>query len=175
VELLHCAAMASGSAFPILPLIPVKIPCQPGLEKGQKESYGKVFIADGGYTHNLPLAIAEKAGAKAVLAINATPYCTNNATALPSSSQVPMYGLRLMNFLWNRAQESDRVSMHDMTVVEFAPPEALCNPPFLLDFRDSVIEHYADETDKAIAAHKDIAIVRSWGPPEFRVIEGEAR
>jgi hypothetical protein len=73
---------------------------------------------------------------------------------------------RLISFLYERSQQIDRLSRSDLFVVSLAPPRDEKDWPLLVDFRQNTVQRMRDVAEKNLT--KRIAMVQSWGRPDFR-------
>ena len=75
--------------------------------------------------------------------------------------------LRLPGFLFERAQQVDRLSRRGLFVVSFSPWREEKDWPFLADFRRPVVERLKDVADADLK--RRIGLVESWGLPRFQM------
>ena len=77
---------------------------------------------------------------------------------------------RLPGFLFERSQQSDRLSRRDLLVVSLAPsppaPGEAAWPP-LFDFRRQTVQRMEDTAQRDLG--RRIGLVESWGRPRFQL------
>jgi predicted acylesterase/phospholipase RssA len=147
------AVFASGSPFPIYPATKVQAePGDPGL------------FVDGGYAHRVPIEAAGLVRAAQILVVE------NVArTDAPASSEgfragaLTTNAAKALDFLFERSQTIDGQRARSAVVAtiypDWSPPD-----PFLMDFRESVVQRLRDEGKKDLEGHR-VARVVSWGEP----------
>jgi predicted acylesterase/phospholipase RssA len=161
-EFLHEVIFASGSPFPIFPAH--RLPLAEGEES----------LVDGGYSNNVPVDVAVKASAGQVLIVDSS--SPVSAVAPPSRVLPLLVGDlvrnlgRLPGFLFERSQQSDRLSRRDLLVVSLAPsppaPGEAAWPP-LFDFRRQTVQRMEDTATRDLG--RRIGLVESWGRPRFQL------
>jgi predicted acylesterase/phospholipase RssA len=161
-EFLHDAIFASGSPFPIFPAHLLKLP------------EGEEALVDGGYSNNVPVDVALKVSADQVLIVDSSspvsaPRPPSRFLPLLVGDLVRNLG-RLPGFLFERSQQSDRLSRKDLLVVSLAPsPPAPGEPawPALFDFRRQTVQRMEDTAQRDLG--RRIGLVESWGRPRFQL------
>ena len=162
-EFLHDVIFASGSPFPIFPAHLLTV----GKDKDKEP------LVDGGYSNNVPVDLALKVSANQVLIVDSS--CPLNRPSRPTRlSRLGswMFGdlvknlTRLPAFLFERSQQVDRLSRHDLLVVSLAPAPDSSWPP-LFDFRGKVVERMESTAQKDL--QRRIGLVESWGRPRFQL------
>lgn len=173
-EFLHDVIFASGSPFPIFPAH------QLDLDEGREP------FVDGGYSNNIPVDVAKTVSANQVLIVDSTsplnrstpPGFLGRCYALLTGDLVQNLG-RLPGFLFERSQQTDRLSRSALLVVSLAPsPPAAGEPawPPLFDFRRQTVERM--ESTAKLDLGRRIGLVESWGQPRFQLsvpVEGRLR
>jgi hypothetical protein len=164
-EFLHDVIFASGSPFPIFPAHRLD------LDEGQES------LVDGGYSNNIPVDVARKVAADQVLIVDSTSPLSSSAPpgilgscyALLTGDLVQNLG-RLPGFLFERSQQTDRLSRSDLLVISLAPsPPAPDEPawPPLFDFRRQTVERMEKTATRDL--DRRIGLVESWGLPRFQL------
>jgi predicted acylesterase/phospholipase RssA len=170
---------ASGSPFPIFPAHLVDLPtCN-------RDQPVKEPLVDGGYSNNVPVEAAAALAAAQVLIVESTnPGTLQVPPAAPAATEPAAKGPfggallhdvhgplvadlgRLAGFLFERAQQSDRLSRREVFVVSLAP---VPRPdwPELFDFRRQTVEKLRRYATQDLSAR--IGAVESWGPPRFQL------
>ena len=145
---------ASGSPFPVLPDHGVQIPPFSGR------------LVDGGYVHNTPLQAAALAGARQILIVNSSPREREATSERPGGvSRLAKNIARLLPFMFNESQSTDRDLTPSLTVASLSP---LCDEqpfPFLADFRPAVVRRMVDCATSDLGERRRIGRVESWGRP----------
>jgi predicted acylesterase/phospholipase RssA len=149
---------ASGSPFPAFP------PRRVLLADATREA-----LVDGGYSNNVPIQAAVDLGAVQALIVH-----SSNPAARPAGSSVlaslagPLVDNvpRLFGFLYERSQQTDRLSRSRLFVVSLAPPYRP-DWPLLTDFRRATVEDMIAAAESGLR-HR-IGLVESWGPPWFQL------
>lgn len=160
-EFLHDVIFASGSPFPIFPAHLLTV------EKDKEP------LVDGGYSNNVPVDLALKVSANQVLIVDSTcPLDRPSPKTRLSRLGSWMFGdlvknlSRLPGFLFERSQQVDRLSRHDLLVVSLAPAPDSSWPP-LFDFRGKVVQKMESTAQSDL--HRRIGLVESWGRPRFQL------
>lgn len=154
-------SFASGSPFPIFPA-----------HHFDKSPDDAPYI-DGGYSNNVPVDAARTLQSRQVLIVE-----SSNPLPKPASEETwkdvarhKTLGYLVVNlgrlpaYLFEHAQQVDRLSRADLFVVTLAPSRDEPNWPALFDFRGSVVRQMRDTADRDL--HNRIGIVESWGQPAF--------
>jgi HAD superfamily phosphoserine phosphatase-like hydrolase len=145
---------ASGSPFPVLPDHAVQIASFSGR------------LVDGGYVHNTPLQAAALTGARQVLIVNSSPREKQaSAERAGGLSRLAKNIARLLPFMFDESQSSDRDLTPSLTVASLSP---ICDQqpfPFLADFRPRVVKRMVACATSDLEGRKRIGRVESWGHP----------
>ena len=164
---------ASGSPFPIFPAHLVKLDVGRPAGKAQPQSQA---LVDGGYSNNEPVDAALSVGAEQALIVESSnplgptrPVGPARAEMGPGFLMGPLVAdlLRLPGFLFERAQQVDRLSRRGLFVVSFSPWREEKDWPFLADFRRPVVERLKNVADADLK--RRIGLVESWGLPRFQM------
>ncbi|HET7434300.1 MAG TPA: hypothetical protein VFN10_06255 [Thermoanaerobaculia bacterium] len=171
-------AFASGSPFPIFPAHEVKgAPVFAAAMSGAADDDDANAYVDGGYSNNLPVDAARALDARQVLIVqssNPLPapepkegwFGQAKHTAKKSVLGKLIVNLnRLPSYLFERSQQVDRLSRHDMFVVSLSPDIDHTDWPPLFDFRASTVRRLHDDAESDLS--KRIGMVESWGQPSF--------
>ncbi|MGE3171907.1 MAG: hypothetical protein AB7O97_04725 [Planctomycetota bacterium] len=165
--------LASGSPYPVFPphLVDYADATLGGGVPANGSGQGELLV-DGGYAHNIPVGAARVVGARQLLIIGNVPHVDEVDETYAGT---PLLGTllrgmpRLLPFLWDRAQVSDRERNDDLFVVRTWPrPRADGGWFSLVDFRRETIEELAQLGTEDFRSGHRIAVVEAWGRPVFR-------
>lgn len=161
-EFLHDVIFASGSPFPIFPAHRLT------LKEGEEP------LVDGGYSNNIPVDVAAKVAADQVLIVDSSSALTRPS---PQTFMSRLFHLligdlvrnlsRLPGFLFERSQQVDRLSRHDLLVISLAPSPDEPDWPPLFDFRGKTVQRMEDTAERDF--QRRIGLVESWGLPRFQL------
>lgn len=160
LDCLRRYVFASGSPFPVFPAHRV-----PQLDGGSEA------LVDGGYSNNVPVEAPRTVGAGQVLIVNSSNPLARDPEGWwdrlrPLRGPLVENAPRLPGFLYQRAQQMDRLSRQNLFVVSLSPVDRP-DWPFLTDFRSDVVERMRKAADRDWTER--IGMVESWGPPNFQV------
>lgn len=149
------AVFASGSPFPIYPATRVEAeatPQKPGL------------FVDGGYAHRVPIEAAGLVRAAQILVVeNVTRQEAAPAKGFRAGALTANLG-NTFSFLFDRSQTPDLQRRRSAVVAtiypDWSPPD-----PFLMDFRESVVNRLWSEAEGDLEGHR-VARIESWGLPK---------
>ncbi|HXI59860.1 MAG TPA: haloacid dehalogenase-like hydrolase, partial [Polyangia bacterium] len=146
---------ASGSPFPVLPDHSIDLP----MFKGR--------LVDGGYVHNTPLQAAALTGARQVLIVNSSPREAETEILESTGvlSRLARNISRLLPFMFEQSQGTDRGVASTMTIASLAP---VCDGqpfPFLADFRPEVVKRMVRCASSDLSQHRRLGRIDSWGRP----------
>ena len=163
-QCLKDAVFASGVPFPIFPPHVVK------------KVLDGVPVVDGGYTHNLPLHATQILGSRRVLVIrSSSPTLLYNSEGKSDrgsrllAGQLVSYSNRILPFLFNRAQEVDRLGAGKMIVASLSPSigdQGETFPP-LTDFTRQAVEKIKKVAYRDIDIDARTGTFEHWGIPSF--------
>ena len=148
------AVFASGSPFPIYPATKVQAePGAPGL------------FVDGGFAHRVPIEAAGLVGAAQILIVeNVARVDVPSSTEGFSAGALPTNAAKVLDFLFERSQTIDGQRARSAVVATIYPDWSPPNP-FLMDFRESVVQRLRAEAEKDLEGHR-VARIESWGEPK---------
>lgn len=149
------AVFASGSPFPIYPATRVEAEAKP-----QKPG----LFVDGGYAHRVPIEAAGLVRAAQILVIeNVTRQESAPAKGFRAGALTANLG-HTFSFLFDRSQTTDLQRRRGAVVAtiypDWSPPD-----PFLMDFRESVVNRLWSEAEGDLKGHR-VARIESWGLPK---------
>ncbi|MFL6245045.1 MAG: hypothetical protein ACJ74H_03400 [Thermoanaerobaculia bacterium] len=163
-EFVQDVIFSSGSPFPIFAAHRVTMP-------GEQQKLG---LIDGGYSNDIPIDAARTIAARQVLVVHSAP-----AAAEPHEHGRPVKSLslspgmlirnagRLPSFMFERGQQSDRLSRQNLFVIGFAP---ILEPgeswPGLAQFDAPTVDAMLAKATQNL--HQRIGSAESWGEPRFR-------
>lgn len=147
------AVFASGSPFPIYPATTVQVePGEPGL------------FVDGGFAHRVPIEAAGLVGAAQILIVeNVARVDVPSSTEGFTAGALPTNAAKVLDFLFERSQTIDGQRARSAVVATIYPDWSPPNP-FLMDFRESVVQRLRAEAEKDLEGHR-VARIESWGEP----------
>jgi ABC-type phosphate/phosphonate transport system substrate-binding protein len=148
------AVFASGSPFPIYPATKVQAePGAPGL------------FVDGGFAHRVPIEAAGLVSAAQILIVeNVARVDVPSSTEGFSAGALPTNAAKVLDFLFERSQTIDGQRARSAVVATIYPDWSPPNP-FLMDFRESVVQRLRAEAEKDLEGHR-VGRIESWGEPK---------
>lgn len=148
------AVFASGSPFPVYPATRVH---------AETKEWPGLFV-DGGYAHRVPIEAAGLVDAAQILVVENV---TRQEAAPAKGVRAGALTANLANtfdLLFERSQAIDAQRRRGAVVAtiyaDWSPPD-----PFLMDFRESVINSLWNEAKGDLKGHR-VARVESWGQPK---------
>ena len=152
--------LASGAPFPIFPPHVIDI------------DHERVAVVDGGYTHNIPLHAAWLTRSRRALVVHSSPVAADEAGLRASPSWFPTstlvsYANRIVPFLFDRAQEVDRLEARNMIVASLAPSASVGGFPRMTDFTRPAMELIQRTGKQDIETDARIGRFDHWGVPAF--------
>jgi predicted acylesterase/phospholipase RssA/ABC-type phosphate/phosphonate transport system substrate-binding protein len=147
------AVFASGSPFPIYPATKV-----------QAEEGDAGLFVDGGYAHRVPIEAAGLVQAAQILVVENVARIDVPAPAEGfRAGGLTTNAAKALDFLFERSQTIDGERARSAVVAtiypDWSPPD-----PFLMDFRESVVQRLRDEGEKDLEGDR-VARIESWGEP----------
>jgi hypothetical protein len=151
------AVFASGSPFPIYPATRV-----------QAETGDAGLFVDGGYAHRVPIEAAGLVRAAQILVVENVARIDVPAPAEGfRAGGLTTNAAKALDFLFERSQTIDGERARSAVVAtiypDWSPPD-----PFLMDFRESVVQRLRDEGEKDLEGDR-VARIESWGEPTEEV------
>jgi|GEM_PF-6797866 len=149
------AVFASGSPFPIYPAASVSLESRrrPGL------------FVDGGYAHRVPIEAALATHAGQILVIeNIARRDVDAATKENSRAGALAINIgKAFEYLFDRSQQVD-LDRSKSVLVGTIYPDWTNDDPFLMDFRETVVQWLQSEANGDLMSHR-VGRIESWGMP----------
>jgi len=154
------AVFASGSPFPIYPATKVQ---------AEELSDPGLFV-DGGFAHRVPIEAAGLVGAAQILIVeNVARIDVPSPTEGFSAGALPTNAAKVLDFLFERSQTIDSQHARSAVVATIYPDWSPPNP-FLMDFRESVVQRLRAEAESDLKGHR-VARIVSWGEPTEEALD----
>jgi predicted acylesterase/phospholipase RssA len=171
-EQVQSVIFASGSPFPIFPAHWVDVPREDDPRRTER-----VALVDGGYSNNEPVDAAVGIGSSQVLIVRSSSLEGGGPAPVPAAPaggrllqrlRGPLVGdlSRLGGFLFERAQQQDRLSRREVFTLSFSPRPRR-DWPALFYFRTEVVDRLRASARADL--DRRIGAVESWGPPRFQL------